>query len=380
MIINPFKTRLSKTKTYADADILVQIIEALSFRVPDLINATYEGRAGKEALLPEIEKIKAEKGAAAMPARFVLDSLFGYGLLEPYLGDPEVTDVLVNRYDCVYIKRKGVKIRLPISFGTERALYNYCQKIAAMNGRRLNENTAEVVVTDRERNLRIVLSIKPVAVTSPFIAIRKPATTKTLEELVADNMLCRREAAYLAQAVRNRKSIIIAGQGGSGKTTLLSALLKEIPVTERVHLIQETFEINPNHPDMLCTLIRQTEAQGLKTYTLFDLTRDSLLLSLDRIVIGEMKDREAFDFFNAVYTGHAGSMATVHANSAEETIPRLMLLMKRGSDLDPEILQEILYASLDLVIYLSYYKVQEIRLVEQVEGGGVRYLNPLLAS
>lgn len=380
MIINPFEVQLVKQEEQPrDNDVLLEIVEELSKRHAEQVNAVYEGRVPKESLLPEIERIKAEKKSAHVPSRLVLDSLFGYGILEPFLSDSEITDVLVNRFDCIYIKRRGVKIRVPLSFGSERNLYNYCHKVAAMNGKRLNENTAEVVVTDRDRNLRIVITIKPIAASSPFIVIRKPSTGKSLEQLVREGMLSAPQAEYLRQKVRERKTIIIAGKGGSGKTTLLSALLREVPPTERVHLIQETYEIAPQHPDTICTLIRLTENPQLKSYTLFDLTRDSLLMSLDRIVIGEMKDREAFDFFNAIFTGHTGSMATVHSNSAEETIPRLMLLMKRGSDLSPEILQEILYSSLDIIIYLANYRLQQIRTIEN-EGGKVRYLTPAIPS
>ena len=379
MLINPFEIRLTGDKLRPTEDLLVDIVEELSKRNSDLVNAIYEGRTPKESLLPEIDRIKAEKKASAIPSRLVLDSLFGYGILEPFLNDPEITDVMVNRFDCIYIKRRGIKIKIPLSFGSEHGLYNYCHKIAVMNGKRLNENAAEVVVTDRERTLRIVISIKPVAASSPFVVIRKPSTGKTLEELVAQGMLSFPQSEYLRQKVRERKTIVIAGKGGSGKTTLMAALMKEIPPTERVHLIQETYEIAPQHPDTICTLIRNTDNKQLKSYSLFDLTRDSLLMSLDRIVIGEMKDREAFDFFNAIYTGHTGSMATVHSNSAEETIPRLMLLMKRGSDLDPEILQEILYSSLDMVIYLASYRIRQIRAIQN-EGGRAKYLTPSIPS
>jgi pilus assembly protein CpaF len=165
----------------------------------------------------------------------------------------------------------------------------------------------------------------------------------------------------LRRYVKDSKTIIIAGKGGSGKTTLLGALINEVPLSQRCILIQETMEIMPKHPDIIVQLVRISDNPEIKSYTLFDLTKHALLMSLDRIFIGEMKDREAFDFFNAVYTGHRGSMATLHANSAGEVVNRLLQLMSRANvDLREETLRDMLYSSLDAVIFLENFKVKEI--------------------
>jgi pilus assembly protein CpaF len=238
----------------------------------------------------------------------------------------------------------------------------YCYRIAAVCGGRLDENcNAEAVLTDRKRNMRIVISLKPVSVLSPMICIRKPTTGFTLSALVEKKMLAEEQADFLQNAVLNRKTIVVAGRGGSGKTTLLGALIDTVPESERGILIQETYEINPRHPDIINKLIRISDTPGIKDYTLFELTRNALLMSVDRIFIGELKDREAMDFFNAIYTGHRGSMATVHANSASEVVNRLILLMKRsGTDIPVSDLRDMLFASLDIVVYMDDYRVVEI--------------------
>jgi pilus assembly protein CpaF len=170
------------------------------------------------------------------------------------------------------------------------------------------------------------------------------------------------ESEQLRDHVLNRRTIIIAGRGGSGKTTLLGALIDTVPGTERGILIQETYEIKPRHPDIVSKLIHISDTPGIKDYTLFELTRNALLMSVDRIFIGELKDRETMDFFNAIYTGHRGSMATVHANSASEVVNRLILLMKRsGTDIPVSDLREMLLASLDVVVYMDDYRVVDIQ-------------------
>ena len=134
-----------------------------------------------------------------------------------------------------------------------------------------------------------------------------------------------------------------------------------MPHSERGLLIQETFEINPKHPDIVCKLVKLSDNPEVKNYTLFELTKIGLLMSMDRIFIGELKDKETMDFFNAVYTGHLGSMATVHANSAKEVIKRLILLMKKsGTDIPFEELKNMLASSLDIIVFLKNYKVVEI--------------------
>lgn len=370
-LINPFDSAKARGDAGGTA-LTVQhavetIVEELVERKPDLITGVHAGVRSRALLEEEIRSLVREGRFFIRDFHGFMEEvfhiLFGYGILQPYLDDPEVSDVLVNSHNVVYIKKFGKKIRVPVSFGSEENLLKYCYKIAAMCGGKLDENSnTEAVLTDRVRNLRIVISIKPVSVISPTICIRKPTTGFSLEELVERGMITPEQKSFFREAVRERKTVVIAGKGGSGKTTLLGALIEEVPVHERGLLIQETFEIRPKHPDIVCKLVKLSDNPETRDYTLFELTKIGLLMSLDRIFIGEIKDREAMDFFNAVYTGHTGSMATVHANSAGEVINRLILLMKRsGTDVPVGDLREMLEASLDLVVFMENYRVKEIR-------------------
>jgi pilus assembly protein CpaF len=368
VLINPFAVRRAEggVKKKDISEVIENVVSALSSEKAEVIAGVESGDVSLGVLEAEIVKIIDEsREAGAYPREIVIslafDSIFGYGPLEPYLKDPDVSDIFVNGPETVFIKKLGKKFRVPVSFGDEKRLLNYCRRVAAICGGRINENESETVVTDRKRNLRIVISTYPVNVSSPSLAFRKPTVSFSLPELLERGMMNREILEHLRRSVRNRETIIIAGKGGSGKTSLLGALINEVPQEERGLLIQETNEISVFHPDIVSQLVRLSDLPGTKSYTLFELTRFGLLLGLDRMFIGELKDKEAMDFFNAVFTGHRGSMATVHANSAEEVIDRLVLLMKRAdTDLSGEYLKELLAGSLDQVVFMSDYKICEI--------------------
>lgn len=373
MLINPFEVQpgIEAETEKPPKDLAGEIVDELVMKKSELITAVQEEKASNDTLIQEIRNIIRDKKIWVPDitsfAKRVGDILFGYGILQPYIDDPDISDILVNSKNVVFIKKFGTKLRVPVDFGSEENLLKYCYKVAAMCGGKLDENSnAEAVLTDRKRNMRIVISLKPINVLSPSICIRKPTTGYTLAELVDKGMITQGEKKFFETAIKERKTIVIAGKGGSGKTTLLGALVEEMPEKERGLLIQETFEIRPKHPDIVCKLVKLSDNPEVKNYTLFELTKIGLLMSLDRIFIGEIKDREAFDFFNAVYTGHTGSMATVHANSAGEVVNRLVQLMKRsGTDIPFDDLREMLYSSLDLVVFMKDYKVVEI---EEVRG------------
>lgn len=368
MLYNPFEVRTNKAEGDKE-DIINNIIDQVT---DNLVNSNYkliaqveDGSVTKAALEAEIIKIIDGLDNNFIPRdtiiEHVFNNIFGYGPLESYIQNNEISDILINSPNMAFIKTKGVKQRISIDFGNNQRLLAYCRKVAAICGGRINENESEVVLTDRKRNLRIVISIEPINIGSPSISIRKPTTGFLLSDLIPVGMLDEAMYFHLKESIQARDTIVIAGKGGSGKTTLLGALINEVPVSERGLLIQETNEITVLHPDIISQLIKISDVAGNKDYTLFDLTRFGLLMSLDRMFIGELKDREAFDFFNAVFTGHTGSLASVHANSAEETVDRLVLLMKRAdTNLSGEYLKELLVSSLNQIIFVQDYKIQEI--------------------
>jgi len=355
MIINPLAGIVTKDNlTDQNEEKITEIVREFTQRYPDL----YVSSTDPYQVVNEVNQLLIEKGYR-IPAKLILDAMFGYGIIEPLLEDPLVTDIFINSEHEILYKKWGKIYETNLRFKNRQTFLEYIKRIAIMNGANINMNEADVTFTDVKRGLRITAGIPPVAV-KPFLHIRRPVVGQRLDRLVKEsNMLTSEQAEFLIKALFERKSIIISGRGGSGKTTLLSSLVEEIPEDRRVGIIQEVYEIKTERKNTISELIRPGN-DVLKEYTLFDLVRNMLLRSIEVIIVGELKDKETFDVVNAVHTGHQ-ALATVHAPSARETFNRLIFLMKRSkTDLSEEFLKDILYSSIDYVVYMSDYKVASI--------------------
>ncbi len=354
---------------------LERTIELMIEEKTELINA-YQARKVQQVMVrAELAQIiqKHFPDFAGEPQFYddALALLLGYGPLEPYLADPLITDILGNNKNTWFVKKRGYQIRIPLSFESEQSYLKFLYKVAAAAGGKIDENqNAAAVFTDRQRLMRIVITLGPLGMTSPLIAIRKHAETYTLGQLIQENMLTSEQARLLRNAVENRQTIVIAGRGGSGKTTLMASLIDQVPADERAVLLQETCEIVPRHPNITNKMIRLSDNASVRDYTLFELTKLALLESVDRIFIAELKDREAFDFFNAIYTGHAGSMTTLHSPvkelNPEAVINRLLQLMARAATGIPHReLCSMLEKSLDIIVFMEEFKVLDIVTVKK---------------
>lgn len=355
MIINPIAGISTKDVFVEGIDEkITEIAQEFIQRYPEL----YVSSTDPYQVVNEVNQLLVEKGYK-IPAKLVLDAMFGYGIIEPLLEDSLVTDIFINSEHDILYKKWGKTYETNLKFKNRQSLLEYIKRIAIMNNASINMNEADVTFTDVKRGLRITCAIPPVAV-KPFLHIRRPLVGQKLETLVSEsNMLTMQQAEILKHALKERKTIIIAGRGGSGKTTLLSSLVEEIPEDRRVGIIQEVYEIKTERKNTISELVRPGNSV-LKEYTLFDLVKNMLLRSIEVIVVGELKDREAFDVINAVHTGHQ-ALATVHAPSAKETFNRLVFLMKRSkTDLSEEFLKDILFSSIDYVVYMSDYRVVSI--------------------
>lgn len=367
MIINPYAytvkdENIDETLT---EERITEIIEQLLRRKPGIVLENTD----PFVLVPDIQSIIAELGYTSINPKQVLQNLFQYGPFQDYIEDPEVTDIFINAPDFVAIRKKGKDVKLNINFKSNKRLREFVKRIVIMNGGRINENEAKVIVTDPRYNLRIVATLETISVHSPMLHIRKPPTYKTLPDLVDDEMLTPQQAQQLAAMVKERKSIVISGPPSSGKTTLLAALIREIPQEERYAIIQETFEIPRIHPNSFVEVMRTSELQPwLKQYTLFELVKIGLLETLNRIIIGEVKGPETYEWVFAIYSGMNGSMTTVHTNSSSETIPKLIMLMKMANtDLPADFLRNVLLNSIDYILYVKRFKLREIYNVKRGE-------------
>jgi pilus assembly protein CpaF len=318
-------------------------------------------------------------GRRAQLVELVLRDTVGLGPLEELLSDPAVEEVMVNRPDEVYVERQGRIERTGVRFESETALRDAIERILAPVGRRVDELNpmADARLGDGSR---VNVIIPPLAVDGPALSIRRfTAARPDPDELVRSGTLTAGLRDLLAQAVRDRRSILISGGTGAGKTTLLNALSAYIGPHERVVTIEDAAELRLRQPHVVRLESRPASVEGRGEVTIRGLLRNALRMRPDRIVIGEVRGAEAFDLLTALNTGHDGALSTVHANSPQDALRRLeTLALMAGLGLPHEAIREQVMRGVDLVAHLVRHRdgrrvVEQLVEVVAADGGvGVR--------
>ena len=298
------------------------------------------------------ELVLGRDGSAAQAA-LLADEIDGWGPLTALMGDPDITDILVNSYDDVRVERGGCIEQTDARFDDERHLERSIQRWLGRAGARAD---ASHPITDARLadGSRLHVVLPPVSPSGPLVSIRRFPRRFTLDELVHGGCLQAVQGELLRKAVRARRSIAIAGATGTGKTTLLNALLQEVPDAERVVTIEEVPEISAQNRHVVSLAARVGNVEGVGEITLRDLVRASLRMRPDRIVVGEVRGAEALDALDAMATGHKGSMITVHASSPEEVPSRLSALAMHGRSAESATsLASRVSRALDIVVFLE---------------------------
>jgi pilus assembly protein CpaF len=304
----------------------------------------------------------------------ILDEALGLGPLEDLLADPEITEVMVNRRDQIYIERKG-KIELTDRrFSSDRAVLNVIEKIVAPLGRRIDESSPLVDARLKDGS-RVNAIIPPLALKGPSITIRKFSQKPFgIEDLIRFGALTEKMAEFLKVAVRARKNIIISGGTGSGKTTLLNVVSSFIPGGERIVTIEDAAELQLPQEHVVSLESRPPNIEGKGAIAIRDLVRNALRMRPDRIVVGECRGGEVLDMLQAMNTGHDGSLTTGHANSPRDILSRLetMVLMS-GMDLPLRAIREQIASAVDLIVQQARFadgsrKITHITEVQGMEG------------
>ena len=276
----------------------------------------------------------------------------GLGPLEPLLADPSVSDVLVNGPDEVWVERAGVMERSAVSFSGSDAIVAAVERVLAPLGLGI-DRASPAVAARLPDGSRIHALIPPAAVDGPVLAIRRfTAAVPDLEAFVAAGSLDPVDRERLGQAVSGRRNLLVSGATGSGKTTLLNALSKEIPPTERVVTVEDAAELRlAGHVVRLEA--RPPNAEGAGEITVQALVAHALRLRPDRLVVGEVRGPEALDLIQAMSTGHAGSMGTVHADGPEEALWRIEAMALMGERRVPsDVVRRQLRTAVDLVVHM----------------------------
>lgn len=299
----------------------------------------------------------------------LVQDLVGFGVLQTLMDDPEVTEILVNRYDDIWAERQGRLERVEgLAFESDQAVRHLAERIAQPIRRRIDERHP-ILDARLADGSRVCATLSPPALDGCALAIRK-FNPRMLgwQTLVETGTLSREAADFLRRAVRARCNLLVTGSTSSGKTTVLNALSAFIPAEERVITIEDAAELRLQQPHVLRYETRAGNAEGQGAITIRDLVRTSLRLRPDRIIVGEVRGAEALDMIQACNTGHDGSFSTLHANSARDGLARLeTMVLMADSGLPIRAIRQQVAAAFELIIHCARLRSGQRRIVEIVE-------------
>ncbi|MEJ7845862.1 MAG: CpaF family protein, partial [Acidimicrobiales bacterium] len=333
----------------------------------DLRRRVHEALQG--ALAQERSPLSAADKASLI--QDVSDDILGYGPIDRLLNDEDVTEVMVNGPDSVFVERKGRIEKTTASFVDDTHLRRIIDKIVSQVGRRVDE-ASPMVDARLPDGSRVNAVIHPISVGGPFLTIRKFSKDPyKIEDLIRFGTLNAAGARFIQACVQGRLNIIVSGGTGTGKTTTLNVLSSFIPPDERIVTIEDAKELQLNQEHVLAMEARPPNIEGKGQVTIRDLVRNALRMRPDRVVVGECRAGETLDMLQAMNTGHDGSITTVHSNSPRDTLSRIetMTLMS-GFDLPIRAIREQVASALDVVIHLSRLRdgTRRITHITEVQG------------
>jgi pilus assembly protein CpaF len=314
----------------------------------------------------------------AQLAKQVLDEVVGLGPLEDLLADEKVTEIMVNRFDEIFIERAGKLTESEVTFTSDNAVLQAIERIVAPLGRRIDESSPMVDARLKDGS-RVNAVIPPLALKGCNITIRKFAKNKLQpQDLINYGSITADMVAFLKVAVDQGTNIVISGGTGSGKTTLLNMLSNFIPDDERIVTVEDAAELKLNQPNLVSLEARPANVEGKGAVHIRDLVKNCLRMRPDRIVVGECRGGEALDMLQAMNTGHDGSLTTAHANTPRDCIARLeVMVLMSGLDLPVQAIREQISSAVHLIVQQNRFpdgsrKVTHITEITGIEGGMIQ--------
>ncbi len=301
----------------------------------------------------------------------IMDEMYGFGPLEPLMNDPEISDVLVNGADTVFVERNGLLEQTDIQFADNNHLLHLIQRLVGRAGRRIDE-VSPMVDAKLADGSRLHAVIPPLTQRGPTLSIRRfGSTAVAFEDMVRSRSLTREMADFLIAAVQGRLNILLSGGTGAGKTTMLNQLGRFIPTTERVITIEETAELQLQQADVVGLETRLPNVEGSGAVTQRELLRNSLRMRPDRIIVGESRGSEVLEMLQAMNTGHDGSMSTVHANDTRDALDRLELMIAlSGADLSPVVARRYIASAIHMLVHVTRLSTGERKVTRISELAG----------
>ncbi|MEW6066619.1 type II secretion system protein E [Desulforamulus profundi] len=335
-------------------DLLAQKIEAL---VNELLDEENENIARTQRQL-----IVAE----------IIDETIGFGPITPLLNDPNISEVMVNGPNQVYVERDGKLVLTGVKFRDNAHVLHIIEKIVAPIGRRIDESMPMVDARLPDGS-RVNAIIPPLALNGPTVTIRKFSKDPyTVDDLIKFGTITPQMAQFLEACVKSRLNIVVSGGTGSGKTTTLNVLSSFIPADERIVTIEDAAELQLRQEHVITLESRPPNIEGKGAITIRDLVRNSLRMRPERIVVGEVRSGEALDMLQAMNTGHDGSLTTGHANAPRDMLSRLeTMVLMAGMDLPVRAIREQISSAIDLIIQQNRFRDGSRRITHITEVQGM---------
>lgn len=354
----PLKEKMSKLEIYQNlkSKIHRRLLERIDLTniqmVPPDVLRKEVGRV-VEGLIAD-EKIPLSQHEIESLTVDIQHETFGLGPLEPLLADPDISDILVNRYNQVYIEKFGKLQKVDMQFRDDNHLLQIIDRIVSKVGRRVDESSPYVDARLPDGS-RVNAIIHPLTLDGPVLSIRRFGVEPLkMSDVIAFNTLTPNMAKILEGCVKTRLNILISGGTGTGKTTLLNILSEFIPANERVITIEDSAELKLKQEHVVRLETRPPNIEGKGEVMQRDLVRNSLRMRPDRIIVGEVRGGEALDMLQAMNTGHDGSLSTIHSNSTRDAMARLeTMVLMAGMELPERAIREQMASAINIVIQLA---------------------------
>jgi pilus assembly protein CpaF len=355
----------------------VNVYETLN-RNPEMNN--HDAMAYIESLV-----FREAKYLIAREKRFMIERLFnsfrGLDVIQSLVDDDTISEIMINRYDEIYIERFGNITKTDIRFDDTQKFEDLIQMIVSKMNRSVNERTP-IVDARWDHHLRINVVLPPISLNGPVMTIRKfPKQSLGFQDLLKNGGINEAAAQLMSKLVQSRSNILISGGTSSGKTTFLNALTDCIHNSERIITIEDCAELNiQTIPNVVRLETRNVNVDGKGEVSISDLIRTSLRMRPDRIIVGEVRGAEAFYMLQAMNTGHDGSICTAHANSSLDMLTRLETMVLSGIDFPLQAVRQMICSAIDIIVHMKQWEgrrvVAEICEVAGIESDEIQ-LNPL---
>lgn len=373
----------SRTQTIEERQAFQKLKTRIHRRMVDAIDLSKAGQLEEAELreqlrslaahLCSLEEVRLHPSDREAMVQEILDEIYGFGPLEALMHDPEVTDVLVNGPNRVFVERSGLLEETNVSFADEAHLLQVIHRLVGRAGRRIDE-VSPMVDAKLPDGSRLNAVIPPLALKGPTVSIRRFSKRALLfEDMMRMGTLTREMAGFLQACVSGRLNMLISGGTGAGKTTLLNNLSRFISSKERVITIEQTAELQLQQPDVVSLEMRPANVEGRGEISQRELLKNSLRMRPDRIIVGEARGGEVLELLQAMNTGHDGSMSTVHANDTRDALDRLELMIAlSGVELPTQVARQYIASALDILVHITRLSTGERKIVRVSELGRSR--------